>query len=138
MTTLVLSRRDKKSHLDDDEPTLDNIDHHELIEEGENRLILQLKEHKSYDLIVYFLKQKSESTHLPNRDRAIAYNALAQLSLSHQNGLKSAVAYINNGAELDSSQLKLSPLMRAAREAEDWSALEPLLEIQLKLTQKAW
>lgn len=137
MTGLVLARQKRPGHLDDDEPTLDNIENHgELVEEGENRFILQLKEHKSYDYILYFLKQKAEAVHLPNRERAIAYNALAQLSLSHKNGLKSAIDYIVKGAEFDPKQLKLSSLMREARASDDWSALEPLLDIQLKLTQK--
>ena len=127
--------------LEDDESTFDSRrseplqKSEELIEEGEARLLIQLKEQKRYDLVLVFLKEKASSPHLTDRERAKAYNALAQVSLTTKGGLKQAVMYAQLGAALDPNEIKLSTLIKSARDENDWSALEPLLKIQLNLTR---
>ena len=141
LVRLSLARKVQDKILDDDESTVDSQPHRpehttsELVEEGESRLLLQLKDHQRYELIISFLREKSEATHLSDMERARSYNALAQVSLSAKDGLRRSVEYAVKGAQLDARELKLSNLIRTARHQNDWHSLSPLLNIQLGLTK---
>ena len=137
--------------LEEDEPTLDGDSRPkvlsadgetekraiELIEGGESRLLLQLKEHQRFDLIQVFYQQKAVATFLTREERARAYSALAQIALSASNDLESAVSYIQQGAQLAPEELKLTPLLREARQRAHWPSLKTLLQVQLLLTHNS-
>ena len=125
-------RRAFLSELEEDESTFDSrapegsLQSEELIEEGEARLLIQLKEQSDMTSYLFSSKEKASSTHLKDLERAKAYNALAQVSLTSKGGLKQAVVYAQLGAALSPKEIKLSTLIKAARAANDWRALEPL------------